>query len=69
MIACSRDKLSKSERKNFFNESSQLGDLLSYPLRPNHHSREDHTDIGISFEGAVLGIGKSVVAEAQKSEK
>lgn len=61
MIACSRDKLSKSERKNL--RKLTVGDLFSYPLRLNYHSRGDHTDTGISFEGAVLSIGKSVGAE------
>lgn len=31
MIACSRDKLSKYERKNFFNESSQWEIYLAIP--------------------------------------
>lgn len=31
MIACSRDKLSKSERKNFFNESSEWEIYLAVP--------------------------------------
>lgn len=42
-----------------------MGDLFSYSLRLNHHSKGDHTDTGISFEGAVLGFGKSVVTDTE----
>lgn len=44
--------------------SMKVGDLLSYFLRLNHHSRGDHTDTTTSFEAVGLVIEKDVVAEA-----